>query len=75
MDWASLTWVEVMCLGHLHSGAGILLERGNRFAALADDGSGRDRRDQRLEVEVVAAGDAGHTAAIGGGGCVSRSRC
>lgn len=75
LDSATLTGIEVMCLGHLHSGAGVLLERGDRFAALADDGSGGDRRHQRLEVVVVAAGDTGHTAAIGGGGCVGRSGC
>lgn len=79
MEWEGVKWgltgIEVMCLGHFHPGAGILLQGGNGFAALANDGTGGHRRDQCLEVVVVAAGDADHTAAIGCGGRVGRSGC
>lgn len=69
-----LTWVEVVRFGHLYSRSGVLLQRSDRLATLADDGTGGHRRDQGLEVVVVATADAARTAAIGSGRCGGGSR-
>lgn len=45
-----LTRIEVMGLGHLDPGAGVLLQLRDGLAALADDGARHHGRHQHLEV-------------------------
>ena len=52
-----LTRIEVAGFRHLDPGAGVLLQLGNRLAALANDGTGRHGWHQHLQV-VAGASDA-----------------
>lgn len=50
----TLTGIEVVGLGHLHSRIGVLLQLSYRLTTLANDGSRSDGRHQYLEVVTLA---------------------